>query len=493
VVAPDVGLVYGSPRHTIPDRGWWSVHNARFLRGNAEKVPGFVQHASLDGPVMGMYHYVTPSGFERWMYATRTTVYADDGSGPSAVGTLTGEPNSWVKWVTYRGTLIFTNGKDPVKKWTGSGPIADLGGNPPKAKSIAVFQNHVVLAWLDPGLPTEQPQTLQWSDIGNAEVWSGGLENGKLTLSDEPTGVIEIAQLRDSLVAYKPDAIYLIDYTGFPFTMSTRRISSGGLGPISSRSVVAAQDVHYFLAEDGNVYKLTMAGPELISQAVGAAIRRELNYALKDSIFGFLNLFDNEAVWVIPTGSSPAPNVAYILNLQDSRWGRRELRATSSAFARTAQTTAWDDLNDGWDSAPWIWDDSSLGAGSPMLLHGDDSGKVYRLRGFSADGAPIVMSLETKMFDLGDATRKKRLKRLHLHYDATPGAVVKIYVLTASSPNGPTTSYGPYDMVLTGSGDDWIDVDVTGTWFAFRFVNEDTDKYVRITGYIPVFHVREVT
>lgn len=500
VVAPDIGIVWGAPRHAIPDRAWWSVSNARFLRGNAEKVSGYKALQTLDGQVMGLYLYrksadqlptdatwIAVTLAKAWKRAKTDSAFVDI-TGPTP---LTGGPTDWVKFATFRDMLIFTNGVDPVKKWTGTGNIADLGGSPPKARHVALFQNHVVLANLT--WPEVKPQTLAWSDIGNPEVWSGGLDTGQLTLSDEPTPIIDIKQLRDSLVVYKPDAVYLMDYTVQPFTMSTKRIVGGGVGPISPRSVISAHDVHYFLGSDGMVYRLTMAGPEEIGQAVVGRIVQEINFASAQSVFGWWSPADGELIWAIPTGGSDTPNVAYILNIRDLRWGRRELQATAAVAIPSFVSTLWDNVGDPWDNSPHVWNDSALSSGSPVLLHGDTGGVVYQHGTPDAAGSPVVMDLETKLFDLGDATRHKRVKRLHVHYVAAQGATLEIYVLVSPSPGVPPVSYGPYTMVLDGTGDQWVDLDVTGRWIGFRFVNRDTNKSIRITGYAPVYHVREVT
>lgn len=498
VVAPDAGIVYGSPRHTLPDRAWWRVSNAVFSRGAARKVRGYKLFQTLDSAVMGLTTYERPGQQPTWVAVTKAKVWAkgpNDSTFQDVTGatSLTGGDDDFVSFAQFRRDLIITNGKDPIKKWSGSGTIANLGGNPPKAKRAAILQNHVVLAWLDPGTAQEKPQTLAWSEIGNHEIWSGGLDTGQLTLSDEPTGIIEIIQLRDALVAYKPNAVYLVEYTGFPFTMSTRRLATG-VGPLSSRVVVNAQDSHYFLAGDLMVYKLTMAGPEPIGQAVIKLISSELNFSYAHRSYAYWDPLNEEIVFVVPTGGSSQPNVAYVLYVREQRWGRRDLASTAAASVRSARVVGWDDVSGDWNGSGNVWDDPAFSSGTPISLHGDYSGKVYIHDGtLSAAGSPVRLDLETKFFDLGDATKKKRLKRLYVHYEAPSGGSLQVYVLTAASPGSPVSQYGPYTMSLDPvTGESWVDLDVTATWFAFRFVNEDLERYVSITGYVPVFHVREV-
>lgn len=502
VIAPDVGYVTGAARHAIPDRAWAVVANARFRKGRAEKVPGYVevQAAALDSQVMGIYDFRMTTGFQAWIAVTRTKVYKKESTDASFVDITGATPltagfDDWADFTTFKDVLIITNGVDNVKKWTGSGDIADLGGSPPKAKRCATFQNHVVLAWIDPHEVTPFPQKIQWSDLGLMETWVGG-EAGSLSFVDEATGVLEIMPLRDSLIAYKEDAIYLVDYTGFPFTMQTRRLATG-IGPISARIVVDARDTHYFVSSDNQVYKLTLSGPEIVGQAVQFGMFDEMNFQYAHRAFGFLNGPDAEVHFVIPTGGEELPNMDYILNHLDVKWGRRDLEATAAApkGARQLTTLTWDDVTSSWDSQTGTWNSAQYAAGANIILHGDTDGLVHKHIGgeVDANGVAIDCDIESKMFDFGDAGKKKRLLRLHVHYALAAGTTLSIYILTAPGPEVTPTVNGPYTLVLDGSGDQWVDINLTATYFGFRFRNNSLGQSFSLTGYVPVFYGRETT
>ena len=502
VIAPDIGLVTGAARHALPDRAWAKVLNARFRKGRAEKVPGYikVQALALDSRVMGLYDFRRTDGFQAWIAVTKTKVWKKESLDATFVditgaSPLTGGDDDWADFTVFKDVLIITNGADPVKKWTGSGNIANLGGSPPKARRVTTFQNHVVLAWIDPHGTSPQPQTIQWSDLGLSETWVGG-EAGAMTFVDEPSGVLEVMPLRDSLIAYKEDAIYLVDYTGFPFTMQTRRLATG-IGPISSRIVVDARDTHYFISSDNQVYKLTLSGPEIVGQAVQFGLFDELNFQYAHRAFGFLNGPENEAHFVIPTGGEVNPNIDYILNYLDVKWGRRELAATAAApkGARQLNTLTWNDVTSSWDSQPGTWNSSQYAVGANIILHGTIGGVVHKHSAgeVDADGVAIDADIEGKMFDFGDAGKKKRLLRLHVHYNLSAGTTLSIYVLTAPGPDVTPTVNGPYTLVLDGTGDQWVDLNLTATYFGFRFRNNSLSQTFGLTGFVPVFYMRETT
>ena len=68
--------------------------------------------------------------------------------------------------------LVVTNGVDALRKWTGSGNTADLGGTPPHAKFIQEYQSYLVCANITGG--TDVDTRVQWSDTANPENWTTG-------------------------------------------------------------------------------------------------------------------------------------------------------------------------------------------------------------------------------------------------------------------------------------------------------------------------------
>jgi hypothetical protein len=466
------------------------------------KVPGFVaaQATALDSQVMGLFEFARTDGFHAWIAVTRRRVYKREPADIAFVDItgaplLTGGADDFADAVTFRDTLILTNGRDPIKRWTGAGNISDLGGSPPRARRIAAFQNRIVLAWIDPHLAAPRAQRLQWSDLGFADVWAAG-EAGFLDFIDEPSGILEIMPLRESLVVYKADAIYVMDYTGFPFTMSTRRMATG-IGPIGPRVIASMHDVHYFISTNRQIYRLTMAGPEEVGQAVVPALFDELNFRFMGRSFAYVNELESEVNFVVPAGGSNTPNIAYILKHPEGSWGRRDLEATVASPRGMGQLTdiTWGTSVGSWDSQTLTWDDTRQTAGVPITVHGDMGGRVYLHSAgqYNADGVAIDGDIQSKMFDFGDPTRKKRLSRLHLHHDIAPGTTLLVSVLAADAPETLPVEYGPYRIVLSGAGDQWIDLDITATFFGFRFRSNTINSPFSVGGYVPTFYVREVT
>lgn len=499
VVAPDLGLISGTPRHAIPPRGWYSVKNARFQRGKALKVPGFedIPGSPLTGQVTGIYEYRKSTGYSAWIITTTSKIYkkTDTDAVPVDITNAGWDPNpdDWSDFTNFRDTLIITNGKNPVKSWDGiAATVSDLAGSPPKARRVDVFQNHVLLTHIDPYAASPAPQKTQWSDLGSATTWVGG-EAGSLSFLDEPTSLLDAVPLRDSMILYKEDAGYLMDYAGFPFTMTSRRLFTG-FGPIASRIIANVRDAHYWLSTDNHVYKTTLSGPEPVGQSVRTELFDNLNFERKSRAFAFVHQPDNEIHFTVPTGAATFPDKSYIMAYLEDKWGSRELSATAAAErgVRRLDVLTWDEVTTPWDAQVTVWDGATLQIGADMIMHGTSTGAVFQHSEgvMDADGVAIDFDIETGMDAFDQPARKKRCQRLHLQYEAASGTVLTIHPLTASGPGITPTVGAAITFTLDGSGDQWVDLDLTAAWFGWRFRNANSNQPVTITGYAPAVYVR---
>lgn len=516
VIAPDLGLVTGVPYHAIPDKGWSAVLNMRFRLGNAQKVPGFVkvQAAALDSAVMGLYNYTTTTSFNFWIAATLHKVYKMGPTDATFVdisgGNDLGGVNNLdlVSMINYKDQLIVTNGRTAPWQTTVSAGgtisnIAALGGSPPSAKGVTVFQNHVVLWDINPYSATPSHQTFQWSDLGTSTVWtpSSSNEAGSLALVDEPSKILTCVRMRDSLMVYKKDAVYLVDYTGFPFTMSERRLMSGA-GPVNQWAVVNVKDAHYILSTDKNVYRLTLFGPEDVAQQSRFGIFNDIAWGAIDSVFCFLNDGDNEVYFCFPSGSNSLISLGYILEYLESKWGRRDFGGVNGNVTCFSQPNdvqllnalRWQDVTTAWSSQTATWAGTQTAKGAPIALMGDSNGFVYQFTTgqVDADTGAMTVQADTKYHNFG-GLKNSRLRRLGLQYNAQAGTTLSVYVLTTQNPGITPTVNGPYTIVLDGSGHQWLDVDLTARYHAFRFYNNTLGQTFTLTGYNPVAYVREVS
>lgn len=160
----------------------------------------------------------------------------DDISGYLAVNLFTGTVDDAFCSDTYPGTDTFlvTNYANNIKKWTGSGNCADLGGTPPRAKYLKVYKNRLFLGYVYAG-GADQPQRVDWSEVGDIEDWTGG-SVGYHLFYENIDSVTGLSLLQDYLVVAKERSMYL----GYPVTTTdyfefNQRVN--GLGPVNGNLV----------------------------------------------------------------------------------------------------------------------------------------------------------------------------------------------------------------------------------------------------------------
>jgi hypothetical protein len=219
--------------------------------------------------------------------------------------------------------------------------FANLTGspnNPPKTALCTVQQNFLILfnvydgaTWLADG----------WccSGLGNTASWTATVNgaadlttqanNGRLTATSGP--ITTVANQRDTVVVYKADSMYVMEYSGNPYTFKSRLISDQ-VGQYMHGGVVVVNGIHYFIHRTG-VYKFDGSYPQNIGIGwVNNYISRQLyginpNFLLGyGSIVGVHDEENNLIIWYFgraeetaySTGQAGA-GLAY--NYVNGKWG----------------------------------------------------------------------------------------------------------------------------------------------------------------------------
>ncbi|MCK5016135.1 MAG: hypothetical protein KAS32_03605 [Candidatus Peribacteraceae bacterium] len=145
--------------------------------------------------------------------------------------------------------IICTDGSNnPVKVWTGTGNVTDLGGGPPNS---SICQQHLGRLWL---IDPTNIDRLHYSTTGNITEWQGVGDSGALDIGigdGDPEGITAIfPSFKGDLFIAKKTKLYRIS----GYTPETCQISlvSSGIGCVSHNSVTPIdQDDVYFVSERG--------------------------------------------------------------------------------------------------------------------------------------------------------------------------------------------------------------------------------------------------
>lgn len=207
--------------------------------------------------------------------------------------------------------IIMGNGKDPLMKWTGSGNIVNLAGNPPIVKSITLHYERV---WGTGD--AVNPNRVYWSDDLNPENWTTSLDAGGLM--DIPTWdggkCIGLSNLFDNVVIFKTYNIWKIFGT-YPREYEKVQVYSS-TGAIAERSIVDAGTMAFFLAKDG-IYIYNGTQTQKISQKIKSIIEN-MNPSYAENAVGVY--YKGKYLLAIPEGSSTVNNAVIEYDLQNQNF-----------------------------------------------------------------------------------------------------------------------------------------------------------------------------
>lgn len=196
---------------------------------------------------------------------------------------LTDAGTAWTGTLTAASLLTFNNlcliavsgTGNVIKKWSGSGDIADLDGTPPAA---SILREHLGRIWCN---DKTNPDRLHYSETHDHTQWNGAGDSGAIDIGvgdGDPEGITAIfPTFKGELFVAKRTKLYRISgYT--PETFQVTLVSSG-VGCVSHNSVAPIdQDDVMWVSEKG-VHSLsaTASFGDFTSNHVSIDIQRTFN------------------------------------------------------------------------------------------------------------------------------------------------------------------------------------------------------------------------
>lgn len=270
--------------------------------------------------------------------------------------------------------LVFTNGIDNIRKYTGSGNTADLGGTPPKSKYLIDYMGYLVLAHvIDAG--TTYSMRVQWCHTGAIEDWSGANANSK-DLIEDGKDITAINIFGNYLTVHKETAIYL----GYLVTTSAiihfdrKNTEVGTVCFATIQNLPTGEQI--FLARDG-IHTFNGISAPLIPSPIMDEIRESANPAYLHKCWSIV-VPELDEYWVaIPIGSQTEPDTIYKYNFR-TRQAYKDRRTNISCAFRYQRTSdvSWDDSSGTWGAQTGRWDDITDLSLFPSVAFGNTSGLV---------------------------------------------------------------------------------------------------------------------
>lgn len=390
--------------------------------------------------------------------------------------------------------MVYTNGVDAIRKYTGSGNDADLGGSPPLCKYLIDFKGYLVLANVTDG--DNFFTRVQWSDTGDPETWTGG-NTGSVNLLEDSLEITGLSRFGDFLAVHKESAIYLGQLVNSDEIFRFTRKETGA-GAIANGSIQNLPDgTQIFLARDGlrlfNGVSSSLIPSEIIDELRDSVnpqwVKRATSVLVKDL----------DEYWVgIPIGSQEEPETVYKYNYRtgqvykDVRTGLMSL----ALYKKVSQDT-WDDDPESWDSDTTRWDNvTELALHRQVVLGDEDGDALLRSSSASDDDAAIDAIWDTKDFNITDIDEDRDVGNMirwkGLDVWAKGDAITAYY----STDSGSTwVLIGSLDLDSDYPGDDdanQLYFDVLSSKIRFRFRNNTAGESWTLKQYSINYSIREI-
>lgn len=390
--------------------------------------------------------------------------------------------------------MVYTNGVDRMRKYSGGASDALLGGTPPVCRFVLDFKGYLLIAYIiDSG--TTYFARVQWSDTADPETWTGG-NSGSLNLLEDSLEITGLARFGDFVAVHKESAIYLGQLVDSSEVFRFTRKETGA-GAIAQGSIQNLPDgTQIFLARDG-LRLFNGITSSLIPSPIIDELRDSVNPQWVKRATSVL-VKDLDEYWCgIPMGSQQEPETVYKYNYRtgkvykDARSGLMSL-----ALYRRTNQEAWDDDSGSWDSDTTRWDSVTELALHRQVVAGDENG-LSIIRSSSANDVSTAIDsiLDTKDFTVMDLDDSKSYGTMVRWKGMDVWALGNSVTVSYSTDSGTTwTTIGTISLDSDYPGDDSPDIlyfDVLSSKIRFRFRNNTAGESWTLKKYTLEYSLRE--
>ena len=338
--------------------------------------------------------------------------------------------------------LVITNGVDNIRKYTGTGITADLGGSPPKAKYVLAFDEYLILANVNDG--NERSSRIQWCDTGDCETWDSG-NYGSKDLQNEADEITGLARFKSYFAVHKETAIYLNYKVASSLIFKTDHLTVKGT--ICNATIQNLPNgTQIYLANDG-IRIFNGVSSDLLPSPIIEEMRQTFNPGAIDRCQS-VYVDELDEYWLaVPLGADETPQNVFRVNIKTGYVYKDIYKNCTALFKYTAEAdVTWDDIDITWDESTARWNDISLSNLFKRIMINDSTGYSYFSDNLVNDDylTPIDAYFTTKDY-IGDEL----------------GYLVRWGITDSDKPsmeiwakgNSVTVSYS------TDSGNTWTDID----------------------------------
>ena len=480
----------------LPLGTWSDVQNMSFKGGYMSRSAGMDKIFATPSVVPYWVSAFRTSSALYWVHVGLTSVYVDDGTTRTNItGTaLAGSAGTRITGGAFNGTLVFNNGVDVPRYWTGStaANTANLTAWPAgyKCQALRPFKNYLFALDVTKA-GTRYPYRVLWSALADPgtvptswDITDPTKDAGEVDLAETTDILVDALPLGDSLIIYKSASMYACRYVGGQSIFAFNRVP-GDVGMLTKGCAVNTPKGHVVLTT-GDVVIHQGQGPASIADSVvRKAIFDEMDSTYAErSAFVTINPPQNE-VWVCyPTDGNVTCTKAAVWNWQDNTWSFRTLRnVTSGAVGQTpsgASGTTYAATTDIYSTTTLTYGGKASAPNDQHLVLASTAPALALVGSGNQDIGVAFSSYATRTgMALDDPQTLKLARTVWPRIDAVPGTVVNISVGASMTPDvAPTWQTAVPFTVGTSTK---VDSFAKGRFLALKFAST-TDADWRLRG-----------
>lgn len=469
------------------DRGVIRKRLGTIARGSSlgERVMGYAQL------IVGSNVYVVRFGTSKVQLLDQITNIWGDIQLTALTGTASDQISVCFPYISASKVMVYTNGIDAPRKYSGGAVDALLGGSPPTGKYACTLGSYLIFGNLSDGAAG-----LQNCDTGDPEEWITG-NSRRFDLVDDGFDLTGLKTWGNFATAHKESAIYV------GYVVSTSEVlrwdrKETGVGTVCDGTIqTLPTGEQIFLARSGLRTFNGISAPLLQSPIIDE-LREEMNPEHLGKSWSVIVEEEDEYHLGVAIGSQTTPDTVYKYNYRTGAiWKDTRSNTTAAGIYRRTNQITWAELVGSWSSQTWRWNDISFSSLAPTVIYGDTSGNTTEKSNSTSDnGTAIDAFYETKDFTAQDffpeTTYGTMLRFKGIQIWAKGDAMDVSY----STDSGSTWNIMDTNLALstdypTDDAPLFSYCDVVASQCRFRFRNNNADEAFSLKKYLPQADQRE--
>lgn len=470
----NAGFIPDAPDLDLPVGAWTDSRNVQYRDGSVEKCRGYVQAlgdlsatAIWAAPISDGPNYF-------WVYGSPTVMYATDGTTHANItGTITLGATEDLGYTggAFHGYMIVNDGVAMPQSWDPSlsNDLVSLTAWPAiTCQVMRPWRDFLIALRITEGGDFNQ-RLMRWSDVA---------QQGALPLSwdfADPTnqaGIVEFGQtedklvdavsLRDNLVVYKENHVWLAEYVGGADILGFRQVFSQ-TGALSENCIATFGTSHVVLGSDDVILHDGNSARSLLDKRARRWMFNRINSQKYRRSFVSVDYASRQIYICFPESGNDYPNLALVWNWAEDTLHPYDLGGQKTfgthGVIQSGTSETFDGASGTFDSEAGTFDEEKF---SPfdrrMVLLAANARKAYQAnQGETYDGVAMACYAERTgtpiTEDLGSI---KRIWKIWPKVIGTTGDTLTFWIGARTALSGAVNYSGPYRFTI--GTDNWINV-----------------------------------